>query len=141
MIKKNASSPPAPSSPRRPRVYMGALNDDDEGSLEAPRRARSDRAYIALIEKARAKRAAYLAAFAPATPPPAPAPAPPPAPAAAAPPPAHAAAAKPRKARTDKGKRRGHLVRPGTAAASHEEPDEEWYPPPTSSGYANCVIV
>ena len=123
---------------------MEAHNDDDEGSLEAPRRARSE-AQVAAFEKARAKLAANLAASAPAAPPPAPA-APPAAPAPAAPPPAPAPApapaAKPRKPRTDKGIKRGHLVRPGTAAAPHDEPeDEEWYPPPTRSGYANYVIV
>ena len=126
---------------------MGAHNDDDEGSLEAPRRARSE-AQIAAFEKARAKRAANLAATAPAPAAPAPAhAAPPPAPAAppaapaAAPAPAPAPAAKPRKARTDKGKKRGHLVRPGTAAAPYDEPEEEeWYQPPRS-GYANYVIV
>ena len=147
MVKKNASSAPTSSSPRSPGIYMGAYNDDAEGSLEAPRRARSE-AQVAAFEKARAKRAANLAASAPAAQPPAPA-APPPAPAAppaapapAAPPPAPAPAAKPRKARTDKGIKRGHLVRPGNAAAPHDEPEEEeWYPPPMRSGYANYVIV
>ncbi len=151
MVNKNASSAPASSSSRSPRIYMGAYNDDDEGSLEAPRRARSE-AQLAVFEKARAKRAANLAASAPAAPPPAPAAhplapaAPPAAPAPTAPPPAPAPApppaAKPRKPRTDKGIKRGHLVRPGTATAPHDEPeDEEWYPPPTRSGYANYVIV
>jgi hypothetical protein len=151
MVKKNASSAPASSSPSSPRIYMGAYNDDGEGSLEAPRRARSE-AQVAVFEKAPAKCAANLAAFAPVAPPPAPA-APPPAPAAPpdapvpvapppAPAPAPAPAAKPRNARTDKGIKRGHLVRPGTATAPHDEPeDEEWYPPPTRSGYANYVIV
>jgi len=106
---------------------MGAYNDDDEGSLEAPRIARSE-AQISAFEKAWAKRDANRAASAPAAPPPAPAAhpaalaAPPPTP--AAPPPALAPAAKPRKARTDKGKKRGRLVRPGTAATMLEEPEE-----------------
>jgi hypothetical protein len=153
MVKNNASSPSASSIPRNPRMYMGAHNDDDEGSLEAPRRARSE-AQIAAFEKAGAERAANRAASAPAAPPPAPAAppaapaatpaapaAPPPAPAPAALPPAPAPAAKPRKAQTDKGKKRGHLVRPGTAAAPHDEPEnDEWYQPPRS-GYANYVIV
>jgi hypothetical protein len=47
----------------------------------------------------------------------------------------------PRKARTDKGIKRGHLVRPGTANAAQEEQEDKWYPPPTRSGYANYVIV
>ncbi len=72
MVKNNASNLPASSSPRSPRIYMGAHNDDDEGSLEAPRRARSE-AQIAAFEKARAKRAANRAASASTAPPPAPA--------------------------------------------------------------------
>ena len=109
---------------------MEAHNDDDESSLEAPRRAKSE-AQEAAFEKSRAKRAANLAAFAPA----------PASPPSAAPPPAPVPTAKPMKPRTDKGKKRGHLVRPGTAAAPHKEPeDKEWYQPPRS-GYANYVIV
>jgi len=124
---------------------MGAHNDDDEGSLEAPRRARSE-AQIAAFEKARAKRAANRAASAPAAPPPAPAVIPAaPQPAPAAPPPAPAPSpaptAKPRKPRADKEKKRGHLVRPEIAAAPHDEPeDEEWYQP-LRSGYSNYSIV
>ncbi len=151
MVKKNASSAPASSNPGSPRIYMGAYNDDDEGSLEAPRRAKSE-AQVAAFEKTRAKRAANLAASAPVEPPPAPTPAPAPAelppapapaPAPAAPPPAPAPApppaAKPRKPRTDKGIKRGIS---GTAAAPHDEPeDEDWYPSPTRCGYANYVIV
>ena len=155
MVKKNASSHPTSSSPRSPRIYMGAHNDDDEGSLEAPRRARSE-AQVATFEKARAKRAANLAvggknppmppSSKPCPPPPAPEPAPPPAPAApppapTAPQPAPAAtpAPKPRKARADKGKKRGYIVKGGMGGDS--PPEEEWYPPPTRSGYANYVIV
>ena len=37
IVKKNAPSPPASSSPGSPRVHIRAYNDDDEGSLEAPR--------------------------------------------------------------------------------------------------------
>ena len=126
---------------------MGDDTIDTDCSLEAPRRPRSE-AQIAAFEKARAKRAANrAAAAAPKTP----APAAPAAPAAlfraegacAAPSPAPAApaapAAKPRKARTDKGKKRGHLVRPGTANAAHEDPEDEYEPPRT--GYMNFVIV
>ncbi len=96
MVKNNASSTLASSSPGSPRICMGAYNDDDKGSLEVPRRARSE-AQVSVFEKARAKRAANLAAStpspapAPAAPPPAPAPAPAP----AAPPPALAPAPAP----------------------------------------------
>jgi hypothetical protein len=149
MVKsKNEPSPPVASNPRSPRVYMGNHNDDDESSLEAPRRARSE-AQVAAFEKARAKRAANLAAGGntpPASPSPAPTahpPAPPAAPSApAAPLPAPAAAPvpKPRKARADKGKKRGYLVKGGMGGESPPN-EEEWYPPPTRSGYANFVIV
>ncbi len=150
MEKNNASSAPASSNPGSPRIYMEAYNDDDEGSLEAPRRARSE-AQVAAFEKALAKRAANLAASAhspipspaptPASTPPAPPPAPTPAASAPAPTPAAVPAAKARKARTDKVIKRGHLVRPMTINSAQEEPDEDWYPPPTRSGYANYVIV
>jgi hypothetical protein len=129
---------------------LGAHNDDGEVSLEAPRRAQSE-AQVATFEKARAKRAANMAASAPSAPPPAPA-APPLASAAppsapTAPPPAPATpshvpapAAKPKKARTDKGKKRSPLVRPETTAAIHEELEKEWYQSPRS-GYANYIII
>jgi hypothetical protein len=55
MVKKNASRAPASSSPGSPRIYMGAYNGDDEGSLKAPRRARSED-QVAAFEKARVKR-------------------------------------------------------------------------------------
>ena len=145
MVKKNASGASAPSSLGHGSVCVGDDTTDTDCSLEAPRRPRSE-AQIAAFEKAKAKRAANLAASAPAVPPPAPAApaAPPPAP--AAPPPAPAApaapplapAAKPRKARTDKGKKRGYLVRESTRGSPPSE--EEEYPPPRS-GYGNFVIV
>ena len=108
-------------------------------------------AQIAAFEKARANRAANLTASTPApstssaAPPVAPQPAlvttaPPPAPAPASVP-APSPAAKPRKPQTDKGKKRGHFVRPETAVATHEEPEEEeWYQPPRS-GYDNYVVI
>ena len=113
---------------------MGDDITDTDCSLEALRRPRSE-AQIAAFEKDMAKRAANRAAAAPATPFRAEgacaasaasycaegACAAPAAPAA----PAHALAAKHRKARTDKGKKRGHLVRPGTANASQEYSEEE----------------
>ena len=112
---------------------MGSHNDDAEGSLEAPRRARSD-VQVGAFDKARANRAAILAASAlvaraappsaPAAPPVAPPPAAPPS-APAAPQPAPAPAAKPWKSGADKGKHRGHLVRHGSATATHQEPEEE----------------
>ncbi len=113
--------------------------------MVAPRRARSE-AQVAVFEKAQPKRAMNLAASEPAAPPPTPAPAAPPhAPAPAtpapAPAPAEVPAAKPRKARTDKEIKRGHFVRPVIVNAAREESDEEWYPPPSRSGYANYVIV
>jgi hypothetical protein len=43
------------------------------------------------------------------------------------------------KARTGKGKKRGHLVRPVTANAAEEDPEEEYEPP--RNGYINFVIV
>jgi hypothetical protein len=130
---------------------MGAYNDDDEGSLEAPRRARSE-TQVAAFEKARAKRAANLAMGGktpptppspskPCPPPPAPEPAPPPAPVAPPQAPAAASALKPRKVRADKGKKRGYIINEGMGGEYPPEPDEEWYPPPTRSGYANNVIV
>ncbi len=89
---------------------------------------------MAVFEKARAKRAANRATAATSPPPTPPEPAaPPPAPAAPAP------AAKPREARTDKVKKRGHLVRPGTANAAQHDPEEEYEPPRT--GYMNFVII
>ena len=39
---------------------------------------------------------------------------------------------------TDKGKKRGYLMRPEAVAETHEA--EEWYPPPRS-GYTNFVII
>ncbi len=98
---------------------------DTDCSFEALRKPRSE-AGEAAFEKARAKRAANRAASAPAAPAASPA-----APTAPAPAPA-VSAAKTRKARTDKGKKRGYLMRSEAAAETHEA--EEWYPPPHRSG-------
>ncbi len=121
MTRKNAPDLSSPSSPGCGSVCAGDDTIDTDSSLEAPRRPRSD-AQIAAFEKARAKHAAILAAAAPA------------APASPAP------AANPRKARADKRKKRGHLVRPGTTNAAQEDPQEEYYEPPRN-GYMNFVIV
>ena len=138
MTKKNAPDLSSPSNPGSGSVCVGDDTIDTDCSLEAPRRPRSE-AQIAAFEKARAKRAANRASAAAPEPPEPPAPAAPAAPAAPSPAPAAPAApaATPRKARTDKGKKRGHLVRPGAAAETQEE---EYYEPPRT-GYMNFVIV
>ncbi len=132
MTKKNEPNVSDPSSPGGGSVCVGDDVVDTDCSLEAPRRPKSE-AQIEVFEKARAKRAANRAASAPAAPT-APA-APPPKPTAPAAPPT--AAEKTRKARTDKGKKRGYLMRPEAAAETHEA--EEYEPP--RSGYINFVIV
>ena len=134
MTRKNAPDLLDHSSPGGGSVCVGDDVTDSACSLEAPRKPRSE-AQIAAFEKARAKRAANRASSAPPAPA-APA-APPPAPAAPTPEPA-APAAKTRKARTDKGKKRGYLMRPEAAAETYEE---GWYPPPPRSGYDHFVIV
>ena len=129
MVKsKNASNAPASSSPGSPRIYMGAYNDDDEGSLEAPRRTRS-KTQVAAFEKARATRAANLAkktkkAAPEPEPDPEPEPTPPPAPEPAA------KAAPRRKPRSDAGKRRGRLVRYEDLEEEEGEPEVSSAPPP-----------
>ena len=141
MARKNAPDLSSPSSPGSGSVCEGDDTIDTDCSLEAPRRPRSE-AQIAAFEKARAKRAANRAAggVTPLKPPTSPSPepaAPPPAPAAPAAPPAPK-----RKTRTDKGKKRGYIVK---------EHMEEDYPPEGSRegglgggsppGYMNFVIV
>ena len=144
MTKKNAPDLSSPSSPGSGSVCVGDDTIDTDCSLEAPRRPRSE-AQIAAFEKARAKRAANRAAGG-VTPPKPPISPPPEPPAPAAPPPAPAAPPAPkRKTRTDKGRKRGHLVRGsmegtsegGTGGAS--PPEDEYVPPRT--GYMNVVIV
>jgi hypothetical protein len=108
MTKKNAPDLPDPSSPGDGSICVGNDVADTDCSLEAPRKPKSE-AQIAAFEKARAKRAANRAALAPAAP-----------------------ATKTRKARTDKGKKRGYLMRPEAATETHEA--EGWYPPPTRIG-------
>ena len=151
MTSKNAPDLSSPSSPGSGSVCVGDDTTDTDSYLEAPRQRRSE-AQIAAFEKARAKRAANRAAggVTPPRPPISPSSEPaarpaalaarPAAPAAPIPAPAAPApAAKPRKARTDKGKKRGHLVHPGTANAARENPEDEYEPP--RNGYMNFVIV
>ncbi len=113
MTRKNAPDLSDPSSPGGGSVCMGDNVDDTDCSLEPPRKPRSE-AQVAAFDKARARRAANRAVSAPAAP--ATPAAPPPEPAAPA-----APAAKTRKARTDKGKKRGYLMRPEAAAETYEE--------------------
>jgi len=136
MTKKNAPDLSSPSSPGGGSDRVGDETNDTDCSLEAPRRLRSE-AQIAAFEKARTKRSANRAAAAPQETPAPSAPATPVAPPAT--PAAPAPAAKPRKTKTGKGKKRGHLVRLGTANATHEDPEDEYEPPRT--GYMNFVIV
>ena len=146
MVKKNAPDLSAPSSPGPGSFCVGDDITDTDCSLEAPRRPRSD-AQVAAFEKSRAERAANRAAAAPAALATPAAPADPATPAAPVAAPASfraegacpAPAAKPRKARTDKGRKRCHLVRPGTTNAAQEDPEEEYYEP-HRSGYTNFVI-
>ena len=147
MVKKNAPDLSSPSSPRNGSVCVGDDTNDTCSSLEAPRPARPrSEAQIAAFEKARAKRAENLAASAPAAPataPPAPTADPlpptttPPVPATS--PPAPAATPK-RKTRSDKGGKRGYLVKREEAPFCAEGACPEEYEPPRS-GYTNFVIV
>ncbi len=129
MTKKHAPDLPAPSSPigGGGSVRVGDDVANTDCSLEAPKKPGSE-AQIAVFEKARTKRAANRAASAltapaaPATPlfcaeGDCPAPAAPAAPVAPAP---AVPAAKTRKAGTNKGKKRGYLMRPEAAAKIHE---------------------
>ncbi len=144
MTKKNASDLSSPSSPGSGSICVGDDTIDTDCSLEAPRRPRSQ-AQIAAFEKARAKRAANCAAGG-VTPPKPPISPPPEPPAPAAPPPAPAAPPAPkRKTRTDKGRKRGHLVRGITEGTCEggmggDAPPKEYYEPPRI-GYMNFVIV
>ena len=153
MTKKNAPDLSDLSSPGGGSVCVGDDVTDTACSLEAPRKPRSE-AQIAAFEKARAKRAANRASSAPpapaapAAPPPAPAggvtpPIPPisPTPAPAVPP------APKRKTRTDKGKKRGYIVKGDTWEDYPREGSSEGGlgggspPPAPRSGYDHFVIV
>jgi hypothetical protein len=135
MTKKNAPDLSDPSSPGGGSVCVGDDIADTDCSLEAPRKPRSE-AQVAAFEKARAKRVANRSASAPGAPVAPPAAPTAPAPASAEP---AAPAAKIREARTEKGKKRGYLMRSEAAAETHEA--EEWYPPPPRRGYDHFVIV
>ena len=133
------------SDPDRPAragvVHSGDSESTAESHLEAPRRVRSA-AQIAAFEKARAARRAKLEARSKSAPPD---------PTRAeeetetAPEPPAAPAKKARKPRSDKGKKRGYLVR--TAQANEAERyDEEPQPqqhrfPHRNHGYGNFIIV
>ena len=133
-----------PDSPARAGVvHSGDSESTAESHLEAPRRVRSA-AQIAAFEKARAARRAKLEARSKSAPPD-PAGDPAGEETETAPEPPAAPAKKARKPRSDKGKKRGYLVR--TAQANEAERyDEAPQPqqhrfPQGNHGYGNFIIV